>query len=109
MARFFLFAKLLLSNFANKNIGIRGMKILIIGVGSAGVIAADKMNVPNSKKLFVDSSNLILNEVKSEGEKIGLFSPYCNCMDNPDLCREVVAEYEDEIRESIVKAFIIKD
>jgi cell division GTPase FtsZ len=27
-------------------------KILIIGVGSAGVIAADKMNLPNSKKLF---------------------------------------------------------
>ena len=58
-------------------------KILIIGVGSAGVIAADKMNVPNSKKLYVDSSNQILNELKSEGEKICLFSPYCNCLDMP--------------------------
>lgn len=87
-------------------------KILIIGVGSAGVIAADKMNVPDSKKLFVDSSSLILNEVKSEGEKIGLFckarskcpSLYCHCYDNPDFCKEVVAEYEDEIRESIISA-----
>lgn len=77
-------------------------KILIIGVGSAGVIAADKMNVPDSKKLFVDSSSLILNEVKSEGEKIGLFSQ--NCLDNPDLCREMIADYEDEIRESIINA-----
>lgn len=79
-------------------------KILIIGVGSAGVIAADKMNVPNSKKLYVDSSNQILNELKSEGEKICLFSPYCNCLDNPDLCREMIADYEDEIRESIINA-----
>ncbi len=30
-------------------------EILIIGVGSAGVIAADKMELPNSKKLFVDA------------------------------------------------------
>ena len=88
------------------------IKILIIGVGSAGVIAADKMNVPDSKKLFIDSSDQILNEVKSEGEKIGLFckarpqcpSLYCHCYDNPDFCREVVAGYEDEIRDSIINA-----
>ena len=30
-------------------------EILIIGVGSAGVIAAGKMELPNSKKLFVDA------------------------------------------------------
>ena len=77
-------------------------KILIIGVGSAGVIEADKMNVPDSKKLFIDTSRQILNEVKSEGEKIGPFSQ--NCLDNPDLCREMIAEYEDEIRERIINA-----
>lgn len=88
-------------------------KILIIGVGSAGVIAADKMNLPDSKKLFIDSSYQILNEVMSEGEKIGLYckvrpqcpSLYCNCYNNLDFCKEIVAEYEDEIRESIIKAF----
>ena len=93
------------------------MKILIIGVGSPGVIAVDKMNVPGSKKLFIDSSYFTLNDVKSEGDKIGIYckardkcpSLYCNCYDNPDFCREIVAEYEDEIRESIIKAFIIKD
>jgi hypothetical protein len=80
-------------------------KILIIGVGSAGVIAADKMDLPNSKKLFIDSSYQTLNEVKSEGEKIGLAcsarskcpSFYCHCFNKPDFCRAIVAEYEDEI------------
>jgi predicted flavoprotein YhiN len=87
-------------------------KILIIGVGSAGVIAADKMNVPDSKKLFIDSSRQILNEVKSEGEKIGLYckarsqcpSLYCHCFNKTEFCREIVAEYEDEIRERIINA-----
>ena len=45
-------------------------EILIIGVGSAGVIAADKMNLPNSKKLFVDADYRQLETVKSEGEKM---------------------------------------
>ena len=93
------------------------MKILIIGVGSAGVIAADKMNLPGSKKLFIDSDYQILKEVKSEGDKIGIYckardkcpSLYCNCYDNPEFCREIVSEYEDEIRESIINEFIIKD
>ena len=92
-------------------------KILIIGVGSLDVIAADKMNVPDSKKLFINSDYQTLKEVKSEGEKIGIYckardkcpSLYCNCYNNPDFCKEIVAEYEDEIRESIIKAFIIKD
>ena len=30
-------------------------KILIIGVGSAGVIATDKVDLQDSKKLFVDA------------------------------------------------------
>jgi predicted flavoprotein YhiN len=91
-------------------------KILIIGVGSAGVIAADKMNLPNSKKLFIDSSCKLLNEVKSEGDKIGLIckarpkcpSLYCHCFNKPDFCRKVVSDYEDEIRECIKNVFIDK-
>ena len=47
-------------------------EILIIGVGSAGVIAADKMDLPNSKKLFVDTDYRQLDAVKSEGEKLVL-------------------------------------
>jgi len=45
-------------------------EILIIGVGSAGVIAADKMDLPNSKKLFVDTDYRQLEAVKSEGDKM---------------------------------------
>lgn len=88
-------------------------KILIVGVGSAGVIAADKMNLPNSKKIFLDSSCRILNEVKSDGDRIGLIckhrdicpSLYCHCFDKPDFCREVVADHDEEIRECIKNAF----
>lgn len=47
-------------------------EILIIGVGSAGVIAADKMNLPNSKKLFVDTDYRQLDAVKSEGDNVYL-------------------------------------
>ena len=91
-------------------------KILIIGVGSAGVIAADKMNLPNSKKLFIDSSWRMLNDVKSEGDKIGLIckarpkcpSLYCHCFNKLDFCRKVVSDYEDEIRECIKNVFIDK-
>lgn len=87
-------------------------KILIIGVGSPGVIAVDKMSVPVSKKLFIDSSYYTLKDVKSEGDKIGLFckardncpSLYCHCFNKPDFCRGIVAEYEGEIRESIINA-----
>lgn len=90
------------------------MDILIIGVGSPGVIAVDKMNVPGSKKLFIDSSYYTLKEEKSEGNKIGLFckarpkcpSLYCHCFNKLDFCREIVAEYEGEIRESIINAFV---
>ena len=89
-------------------------KIMIIGVGSAGVIAADKMELPNSKKLFIDSSCQILNEVKSDGDKIELLCKgrdrcptlYCNgCFQHRDFCEEVVRDYENEIRESIKNAF----
>ena len=41
-------------------------EILITGVGLAGVIAADIMNLPNSKKLFVDSDYHALNEVSRD-------------------------------------------
>ena len=90
------------------------MKILLVGVGSPGVIAVDKMSVPDSKKLFIDSSYFTLKDVKSEGEKIGLYckarpqcpSLYCHCFNKPDFCKEIVAEHEDEIRESIIKALL---
>ena len=87
--------------------------ILIIGVGSAGVNVADKMNLPNSQKLFVDSDAYMLNHLKSEGEKILLECKYrskcpsyhCGCIQNPAFCKEMVAEYEDEIKECIQNAF----
>ena len=92
-------------------------KILIIGVGSAGVIAADKMNLPNSKKLFIDKHLHILRDVKSDGEKIGLICKerydcpmlYCHCFNKPDFCRSVVSDYEDVIRYRIINAFNEQD
>jgi cell division GTPase FtsZ len=87
-------------------------KILIIGVGSAGVIAADKMNLPNSKKLFIDTSSQTFREVKSEGDKLvlqckdyGACSGFCHCYSQPGFCKKVAEDYEDEIRECIKNAF----
>jgi len=87
-------------------------EILIIGVGSAGVIAADKMNLPNSKKLFVDADYRQLETVKSEGEKMllqcknfGKCSGFCHCYTQPDFCKKVAEDYEEEIREIIKRAF----
>lgn len=89
------------------------MKILIIGVGSAGVIAADKMEIPNSKKLFVDSDYYTLRKVKSEGEKIAIAckerdkcpSLYCHCYLEPCFTKERTNDYEEEIRAAIKQAF----
>ena len=88
-------------------------EILIIGVGSAGVIAADKMDLPNSKKLFVDADYRQLDAVKSEGEKLvlqckdfGECSGFCHCYSQPGFCKKVAEDYEEEIRESIKNAFL---
>ena len=88
-------------------------EILIIGVGSAGVIAADKMDLPNSKKLFVDTDYRQLDAVKSEGEKLvlqckdfGECSGFCHCYSQPGFCKKVAEDYEEEIRESIKNAFL---
>ena len=93
-------------------------KILIIGVGSAGIIAVDKMNLPNSKKLFVDSDLHILHDVKSDGEKIGIVCPmndqcpsfYCyDCIQDPIFFKDMLKGYEDEIRLKIMNAFEIEN
>jgi ferredoxin len=87
-------------------------EILIIGVGSAGVIAAGKMELPNSKKLFIDTSPQILREVKSEGNKMvlqckdfGECSGFCHCYFQPGFCKKVAEDYEDEMRECIKYAY----
>ena len=88
-------------------------EILIIGVGSAGVIAADKMDLPNSKKLFINTSSQTFREVKSEGDKIvlqckdfGECSGVCRCYSQLGFCKKVAEDYEDEIRECIKNAFL---
>ena len=87
-------------------------EILIIGVGSAGVIAADKMDLPNSKKLFVDADYRQLETVESEGDKFvlqckdcGKCSGFCRCYTQPSFCKKVAEDYEEEIREIIKRAF----
>lgn len=88
-------------------------EILIIGVGFAGVIAADKMDLPNnSKKLFFDTDYRQLEVVKSEGDKMllrckdfGKCPSFCRCYSQPGFCKEVAEDYEDEIRETIKRAF----
>ena len=86
--------------------------ILIIGVGSAGVIAADKMDLPNSKKLFVDTDYRELDAVKSEGDKMllqckdfGDCSGCCHCYTQPGFCKKAAQDYEDVIRSAIINAF----
>ena len=88
-------------------------EILIIGVGSAGVIAADKMDLPNSKKLFVDTDFRKLEIVKSRGDKLvlqckdfGECSGFCHCYSQPGFCKKVAEDYEEEIRECIKNAFM---
>ncbi len=87
-------------------------KILIIGVGSAGVILADKMDLPNSKKLFVDTDYRRLEAVRSEDDNVllrckafGKCSGFCHCYSQLDFCKKVAEDYEDEIRECIINAF----
>lgn len=85
-------------------------KILFIGVGSAGVVAVDKMNLPNSKKLLIDTDCQELNELETEGEKLllqckdfGSCSGFCHCYNRPEFCKKVALDYEDDIRECIKK------
>jgi len=91
-------------------------KILIIGVGSPGVIVADKINLPNSKKLFIDSGSFSMEDVKSDGNKFaivckdyGACSGFCHCYNRPDFCKKAALDYEDEIRECIKNAFTEQD
>ena len=86
-------------------------EILIIGVGSAGVIATDKMNLPNGKKLFIDTESQILRDVNSEGDKSLLqckdfcdYSGFCHCYNAPKFCKKLAEDFEDEIRDCIEKA-----
>lgn len=90
-------------------------EILIIGVGSAGIISADKIDLPNSKKLFIDTSSQKLREVKSEGDKLvlqckdfGACSGFCRCYFQPGFCKDVADDYEYEIRVCIKNAFLEK-
>lgn len=88
-------------------------EILIIGVGSAGVIAAGKMDLQNSKKLFVDADYRQLEAVKSEGDNVLLqckdfekCSGFCHCYSQPGFCKKVAEDYEGEIKECIKNAFL---
>jgi cell division GTPase FtsZ len=87
-------------------------EILIIGVGGSGCNAVDKMDVPNSKKLFINADFRQLETIKSEGDKIlleckdfGKCSGFCRCYHRPEFCKKVAEQYEDEIREYIKNAF----
>ena len=89
------------------------MKIAVIGVGTAGIAIADKIDIPNCSKLFIDSEYESLTSVKSEGESILLDCKerdecqmlYCYCYDRPEFCKKVAESYENEIRQAIVSAF----
>ena len=60
--------------------------------------AIEVMNLPNSKKLYIASSCQMLNNVNSDGDKIGLvckamkkcLSLYCNsCFQHRDFCEKL--------------------
>ena len=83
-------------------------KFLIIGVGGAGCKAADVMDIPNSKKLFIDSYSCGLSKLKTEGTKflldVGLI--ICN---HPEPYRKKAQLYKDEIKKCIKAVFEVKD
>lgn len=89
------------------------MKIAIIGVGTTGVKVADKINIANCSKLFLDSEYEVLANVKSEGENVFLESKGlngnpilpCHYQDTPEFSRKVAESYEEEIRQAIISAF----
>lgn len=88
------------------------MKKIIIGVGGGGCNAVDKIDIPNSKKLFVNSGIYSLNDIESEGHKIRLECGYrdvcpsyqCGCMEDPAFCKVMAEKHKKEIRESIIDA-----
>ena len=83
-------------------------KFLIIGVGGAGCKAADVMDIPNSKKLFVGSDNDSLKNVKSEGFKFPLNE--CGFYNHhQERFRNRALLYKDEIKECIKAAFEVKN
>ena len=82
-------------------------KFLIIGVGGGGCNAADNMDIPNSKKLFVDADSRGLCKLKSEGTKFLLDMGYVT--NRPEEFREKALLYKDEIKECIKAAFEEKD
>lgn len=89
------------------------MKIAIIGVGTAGIAIADKIDIPRSNKVFMDSEYEALATIKSKGEAFLLDckernecpSLYCHCYMRPEFCKEVAESYEEEIRQAIIRAF----
>ena len=87
-------------------------KFVLIGVGGTGVKAVDMMDIPNSRKVLVDTSYRNLNELETAGVKLllqckdfGKCSGFCHCYDRPDFCRNVALGYKDEIAECIRYAF----
>ena len=88
-------------------------KILIIGVGTAGVHAVSKMNIPDSKKLFIDTDGQELEEVRAEGETFHIpcceeaecNGLYCHYSKDPYYCKGALIASEDAIKECIKRAF----
>lgn len=81
-------------------------KFVLIGVGGTGVNAVDMMDIPNSRKVFIDRDGLDLMNVKSEGEKIHLEPVMWPSKHNsPQLCREQALYYKEEIRRTLIEAF----
>lgn len=86
------------------------MKIVVIGVGSPGVTVADKIDIPDCSKIFIDSEEEALTAVKSEGEAILLRCKereecYCHCYMYPEDCKRIAESCEEEIRQAITAAF----
>lgn len=83
-------------------------RILIIGVGGGGCNAVDIMDIPNSKKLFINSDSQVLSKLKSEGTKFLLDAGLIIC-NNPEHYRKKALFYKNEIKECIKEAFDEKD
>ncbi len=84
-------------------------EILIIGVGSTGVKAVDKMDIPNSKKVFIASGLSTFKDLKSGGIRLPIDEDGLIEGNRPKYYRDKAIKKKEEIKNAIVEAFLRRE
>ena len=82
---------------------------VIIGVGGAGVEAVDKMDIPNSKKVFIASGPSTFKDLKSGGIRLPIGEDGFIEGNRPKYYRDKAIEKKEEIKNAIVEAFLSRE